>query len=234
MSAPDRYAEWDAAYVLGALSPDERGEFEQHLAGCDRCRAAVGELAGMPGLLAQVPPAEAWAMLDEPSGAAAPARPEPAVPVSASSEPTAPVVPLRARARRLPWWQLAAAAVLVAVLGGLGGFGLRSVVGQRASQHLGFAAVAPSAMTAVVDLTPVSGGTEVRVECQYAEATDGETYAVWVIDRRGRGSKVKDWTVRPNRVMHPTGTSTLPLRSIASVEIREGDTGQVLLRADRD
>ena len=26
MSAPDRYAEWDAAYVLGALSPDERGE----------------------------------------------------------------------------------------------------------------------------------------------------------------------------------------------------------------
>ena len=31
MSAADRYSEWDAAYVLGALSPDERAEYEQHL-----------------------------------------------------------------------------------------------------------------------------------------------------------------------------------------------------------
>ena len=38
MTAPmDRYASWDAAYVLGALSPDERSEFEAHLAGCPAC-----------------------------------------------------------------------------------------------------------------------------------------------------------------------------------------------------
>ena len=36
---PDPYAEWDAAYVLGALSPAERLEFEGHLSGCGRCRA---------------------------------------------------------------------------------------------------------------------------------------------------------------------------------------------------
>lgn len=52
--ATDRYREWDAAYVLGALSPEERREFEAHLAACDECVAAVSELAGMPGLLASV------------------------------------------------------------------------------------------------------------------------------------------------------------------------------------
>src|SRR4029453_17625580 len=49
----------DAAYVLGALSPAERREFEEHLATCPHCQAAVSELAGMPGLLAQVSPADA-------------------------------------------------------------------------------------------------------------------------------------------------------------------------------
>ena len=52
----DRFATWDAAYVLGALSPVERREYEEHLAGCPACQAAVSELAGLPGLLAQVPP----------------------------------------------------------------------------------------------------------------------------------------------------------------------------------
>ena len=60
MTAPiDRYGNWDAAYVLGALSPADRREFEEHLAGCPGCQAAVSELAGLPGLLAQVSPEDA-------------------------------------------------------------------------------------------------------------------------------------------------------------------------------
>ena len=55
----DRFATWDAAYVLGALSPAERREYEEHLADCSACQSAVSELAGMPGLLAQVPPEDA-------------------------------------------------------------------------------------------------------------------------------------------------------------------------------
>ena len=49
----DGYAEWDAAYVLGALSPVERLEFESHLSGCPACRSAVTEIAHLPGLLSQ-------------------------------------------------------------------------------------------------------------------------------------------------------------------------------------
>ena len=51
----DAFAEYDAAYVLGALSPEDRRDYEAHLATCDDCARAVGELAGMPGLLARVP-----------------------------------------------------------------------------------------------------------------------------------------------------------------------------------
>ena len=56
---PDKFAQWDAAYVLGALSPAERREFEEHLASCPPCQAEVSELAAIPGLLAQVSPADA-------------------------------------------------------------------------------------------------------------------------------------------------------------------------------
>jgi carotenoid cleavage dioxygenase-like enzyme len=46
------YEIWDAAYVLGALSDADRGEFEAHMAGCESCREAVAELAGIVPLLA--------------------------------------------------------------------------------------------------------------------------------------------------------------------------------------
>ena len=47
----DKYAQWDAAYVLGSLSETDRREFEAHLEECRTCWDAVTELAGMPALL---------------------------------------------------------------------------------------------------------------------------------------------------------------------------------------
>jgi anti-sigma factor RsiW len=48
------YAMWDAAYVLGSLSSDDRREFEAHLSTCQSCRDAVSELSGMPALLSRL------------------------------------------------------------------------------------------------------------------------------------------------------------------------------------
>ncbi|MGH3561381.1 MAG: carotenoid oxygenase family protein, partial [Mycobacterium sp.] len=50
-SLDHEYARWDAAYVLGSLSADDRQQFEVHLDGCPSCREAVAELADLPTLL---------------------------------------------------------------------------------------------------------------------------------------------------------------------------------------
>ena len=47
----DKYAQWDAAYVLGSLSELDRREFDAHLEECWACRDAVAELSDMPALL---------------------------------------------------------------------------------------------------------------------------------------------------------------------------------------
>ena len=51
MSEHEKFAQWDAAYVLGALEPADRRLFEEHLENCERCQGAVSELSALPGLL---------------------------------------------------------------------------------------------------------------------------------------------------------------------------------------
>ncbi|MGN6752955.1 MAG: zf-HC2 domain-containing protein [Intrasporangium sp.] len=147
---PHRYADWDAAYVLGALSSADRSEYEDHLAGCKGCRDAVAELAGVPGLLSTVSPAEVLAIdipdSDVPESAtrepstASPDSAEPSIAEPAAISPTRRFEVIRSpkgdsdhgRAdlgRRMHAGQgrrwLAVAAALVALGGaGLGGYAL--------------------------------------------------------------------------------------------------------------
>jgi hypothetical protein len=71
----DKYAMWDAAYVLGSLSEMDRREFEAHLTECPACRDAVNELSAMPALLSLLDPDEV-ADEDDPI-AVRPPRPQP-------------------------------------------------------------------------------------------------------------------------------------------------------------
>ncbi|MFF0456129.1 anti-sigma factor family protein [Nocardia africana] len=65
----DDYATWDAPYVLGALDPDQRLEYETHLSECAECRLAVADLSGLPGLLGHVPDDVALSLIDDASAA---------------------------------------------------------------------------------------------------------------------------------------------------------------------
>ena len=242
MSGAHPYGQWDAAYVLGALSPEQRKEFEEHLGGCQACRDAVVELAGLPGLLARVPASDLLAV-EEPDDDDLVAEPPPSL---------MPALP----AERRRWGQHvlvpAVAAAVALVVGGLGGSALSETVGganappaatsTRGPVRVAFSSVAASSMTAVVDVVPQSSGTQLRVECQYArKGPDGTVaegawaeYAIWIVDRQGRAVQAKVWSAKPDRVMRPAAASPLRPDQIAAVEIRRVDTGETVVRARLD
>jgi hypothetical protein len=223
----DPYAEWDAAYVLGALAPAERLEFEGHLATCPRCRAFVAEIAGLPGLLAQVGPGDAAALTETPDS------PE-GMPATVLPEVLATVHRERGRLTRL---LVGLAAAVALVLGGLGLGQVLDAPGPDEPQQLAFVAVAPSYITANVNLVPVGSGTEVQVECQYSGATDPDPgghyarYSIVVTDRSGHATAIKDWPVSAHKVMRPSATTPLAVSQIRAVEIRETATDETVLRA---
>ena len=229
MTAPmDRYGSWDAAYVLGALSPAERREFEEHVAGCPSCQAAVSELAGLPGLLAQVSPEDA-ALL-----AATPDRLDDEPPRGLLSKI---ISGERARRRRLVGIVVGAAAALAVLLGGIGYAAGLLPVDELEPQRVAFYAVAPTELTANARLVPVANGTDIELVCVYPEGDEPApggaltNYAILVVDQNGQVTEVERWPVKPNKQMTPSAHTDLKLSKIKVVEIRDGTNNQPLLRA---
>jgi hypothetical protein len=242
---PDKFAQWDAAYVLGALSPAERREFEEHLATCPHCQAAVSELAGMPGLLAQVSPADAAMLSMAVDNDAGPSETASATdPEAELIEPGPPsfllpkmIKKARSRRRRMVAAVTGIAAAVVLVIGGVAVASGLLPVRPESPERVAFSPVVPSGITAVADVIPGKEGTQIKVECVYAEVNDPrpgsghDTYSIFVVDRSGKASEIKEWPATPNKQMRPSGTTPLKPSQIADLEIRESNTNEVLLRA---
>ena len=198
----DEFAEWDAAYVLGALGPSDRRAYERHLAGCAACRSAVAELAGLPGLLGTISPAHARALTEGDAGPGEPAdggatgvgvgvgdRPaDDGGPSPAVRAPVIPLAPLaraarRSRFRRRTLGAVAASALVVAgVVGGsvLSGGGLFGT--SDGGTPLGAGATASSAPPAIttteartIELRPVDGA-DMRAEVVATPTTWGTKF----------------------------------------------------------
>lgn len=166
------FADWDAAYVLGALTPADRRTFEEHLLSCELCRVAVAELAPLPGLLAR---------------AAAPESdlPDPYAHVVSPRADLADLVARRAdrerrtsRVRRgLAAVAVAAAMVLAVVLVvPRGGEAPGPTAAPDATVTLVQAADVP--LTANVRLTSVAWGTRIAMECDYPAGSPQDTGTV--------------------------------------------------------
>jgi hypothetical protein len=246
MISGDPYALWDAAYVLGALTSSERREYEEHLAECASCQADVGELSGMPALLAMLSPAEVAGIDDE--------HPAAGIPESKLlDELVRQVAARRRKARWLTWTAAAAAALLI----GLGGsLAARSVLFESPPQNpSGHAMAAPEAMMqitpssfeATVALTAEPWGTEIEMACTYREEppdhpdhepprADGEDdvhlLALIVVARDGTRSPLATWTAVEGGTAHPTGSTATPLDQIAAVQIVAAGSGDILLQRD--
>jgi hypothetical protein len=218
---------YDAApYVLGALSPEERAAFEEHLRGCDACAAEVREFSDLPGLLSQLP------------------ADDPALTLPAEAlEPPAALLPSLLlsvrRDRRQRRWRVALAAGLAAA--SLAGLGTAVAVERHtagppaapAAQALTFqpASGVPVRASAVVE--PEAWGTEIHLSCTYTGEEWGEggphTYALVAVDKSGRQSEeLGTWLVLPDKEVTMTGATALTRDQLGRLEIRTADNHTVL------
>ena len=184
----DRFTHDAAPYVLGALAPDDRRVFEEHLAGCADCTAEVHAFAGLPGLLSRLPAEE---VLSEPEDL-----PEPPTLLS-------PLL-VRARAeRRTRRWK----AVLVgAAAAGLAALGSAVAVGavdrppaqQQQAAPLAFTRTEPDIpASAEATLTDVPGGTRIDMTCRYSGRIDERQreYVLLVEPKSGNSQELGSWPV---------------------------------------
>jgi hypothetical protein len=221
----DRYADWDGAYVLGALAPAERAEYERHLADCYTCQDAVGELAPLPGLLARVD-TDTLEAIDE--------------------LPPADLERRLLAAARPPWWRrtsgrvglglAAAAAVVAAVVLPVtlaGGPADHPASDRTVQVALHPSAEAPtSPLSAEVGLAAEHWGTQVDMTCRYAAggtSYGSRSYALYVVDAAGHDQLVSTWHSGPGDVARTTGATDLALADITRVELRDVASGAVLL-----
>jgi hypothetical protein len=225
----DRYVTWDAAYVLGSLSSDERREYEAHLQTCEKCRAAVAELSGIPALLAKVDFDDVRA-LDE--GLAAQG-PRPQVLTSLLNE-------VRQKRRRTRWATTAAIGVAAAVLAvGIviairpDALGLQSGAQEVAAPAVEMTKVSETPINATISLTGYGWGTRIDMACTYGDwgqrDAPPQNLGMVVVARDGSQTQVATWLGLSGATALPSANTSLPMQEIAAVQLVSPDSGQVLL-----
>jgi hypothetical protein len=214
------------AYLLGALEPPERYEFESHIAQCDSCRTELIRLAPLPGMLNQIsvedfdeglPAGELYPTapmpiqtLDAPAPQMLAPPPELLVPPSPpdpSPPPAEPAPPGRSRAYRLV--AAAALVVLVAVGAAFGWGALRGATPEPGPENPGitWSASAPQTdIRADVRLVDHEWGTEIGIRMANMPP-DRRCYAV-VYDHYGNRETAGWWgTDHDANVEIPASTS---------------------------
>jgi hypothetical protein len=215
----DPYLHLDAAYVLDALEPGERAEFEAHLATCPQCRARVDELVPLPGLLAGLPE-DAFRgdseLIDEPV-------------------PDTLLPGLLRRGRRERQRRRGLTAVLTAVAAACL-IALVVVAWPSPKPHVAPAqamtAVVASPVSAKATLTGVRWGTKIHLDCYYTSTAGPDTaelkYSLTAVPKSGQPENLGSWTLTPGKETEwDSGTSLSPSQ-ISQLQITVN--GKVILQ----
>ncbi len=221
----DRYAMWDAAYVLGSLSAAQRREFEQHMAHCRGCREAVADISGVPALLSRLDHDEV-AAIDEAG---------PAPQLSADLLPSLLTAVRRRRRRgRVATWVASAAAAAVLAIGvfvGLEGWSSTPARQVTASAEP-MAQVGTTLLTSTVQVSGQHWGTSINLRCVCLAPLNAhhDTLAMVVVGRDGSRTRLATWVSVPGHTASPAGSISTPVDQIAAVQVVAADSGQVLLQ----
>ncbi len=197
----------DGSYLLGALLPEERRSYEEHLAGCASCSAGLAEVAGLPGLLGRLP-ADAIAADDPPPADVLPAL---LATVTAERRRT------RRRVRLAAAALATAAAVVAAILIGPG-----PVVRRPDPAQQSFSRVAGSPVTASVALVDRAWGTEIDMRCSYRGYVypAGVPYELTATDRGGHQHVLATWLVVSDKPVKVVASTSLKRSDLVSLEVR--------------
>jgi anti-sigma-K factor RskA len=200
----DPFRHDDAAYVLGALSAEERAQFEAHLETCPACAARVAEIADLPRRLDGIHPEE----LADPG------------PVPDILLPRL-VTEIRAARRRRTivavTGALAAAciAALIAVVftgQTSGGTPTPVAAGQPMRQ------VIATPVHARVALTAEEWGTQITLHCRYDQANGGVfAYKMIAVDRSGERYSLGGWRIKGGQDITYTAGAPVAPKDIAAV-----------------
>ena len=225
----DRYATWDAAYVLGALSTDERLEYEAHLQTCPRCRAAVDELGEIPPLLAKLDKADVASLDGEHS--------EPQLRPQMLDSLLHRVNASRRRSRWMTTAALAAAAAVLAIALVIAmrpdALGFGTGTDQMAGSAMEMSKVSETPINATISLTGYGWGTRIDMACTYGDwgrrDAPPQNLGMVVVGRDGSQSQVATWLGLSGATALPSANTPLPIDEIAAVQLVSPDSGQVLL-----
>jgi hypothetical protein len=232
----------DGAYVLGALSPSERADYERHLAGCPACREAVAEIAVLPGLLGRLTDPDALVQSDSPP---LPDR-MPALLLAASAERRRQ----RKVSRRRRVGAVLVAAGLAAVVGvgvagadaGWFGGGSGSGAGQVTARgtQIGVKLVAMQPVggrvpiTAEIGINGTKWGTEISMRCTYESGGDSSkswTFRLVAHGADGATEQVGSWRAAAGETVEVNGATRFTGRELVRLELTRYD-GTPLLAYD--
>jgi hypothetical protein len=214
----DNLAEWDAAYVLGALSLEERRTYENYLAANPARAAELTELAGMPGILNALSRDEAVALTDLAGAPPVESRPD-------NVASLAQAAAKRQHRSRRTWLVAAvgsAAALLIA--GGIVG---ATVFPQSSAptQTVAMQAMQPTprgGLTAELAVTEKKWGTELNWACQYTKdwSRNVDSYDIVVTTHDGVQQTVGSWKPAGDEATGLSAATSIPTKQIRTVDIR--------------
>ena len=214
----DNIAEWDAAYVLGALSLEDRRTYENYLAANPARAAELTDFAGMPGILNALSRDEAVALTDLAGAPPVQERPD-------NVASLAQAAAKRQQRSRRTWLATAVAtAAALLILGGAVG----ATVFPRSSaptETVAMQAMQPTprgGLTAELAVTEKKWGTELNWACQYTKdwSRNVESYDIVVTTHDGTQRAVGSWKPAGDEATGLSAATSIPTSQIRTVDIR--------------
>jgi hypothetical protein len=206
----DPFETFDAAYVLGALSPEDRRAYELHLRECPECARSLEELSALPGLLSQVTPE----MVED--------DPPPSDLLTSTLTRVARTRRRRSAAMVGAVGVAAAACIALAVT-------VSWPMSAAKPQEVSMTALGNFPVQADIGLEDQGWGTRVSMSCSYGAADRSRDYVLVAVRRDGAVAELASWTAMPKDTARIVIGTALKRTDIQALEVRT-KSGLALLR----